>query len=363
MQFSIVIPTYGRSEIVIEETFSALLALESELNQYVKEIFIMDQNDPPLDLPYTRINLASSSIWQPRREEYYQKKLRQWEKVKQYFLDQTQEMVENHRVKNHPAIYHIVGIRPSVTITKNLGALLATGDLLFFLDDDGSLQANALRYHHNFHSQDDFLGVLGGREVVVPNCQGRSFFKEKIAQFFKCVLTLRRFNKEEQKYKLQGKYVGRITPSSFFFCNYTLPSEKLIPVNTVRGCISSVKRRVLEEVNGFDELFQGTALREESDFCLRIEKAGYTNYYYGNSVLHHRRQVGGCNNIAKNIQTLISKFENESYFQQKHFGHLRSWYFFMRLLPMALEGFMQSNGVSLLLLFKYSFSLSKISNS
>ena len=48
----------------------------------------------------------------------------------------------------------------------------------------------------------------------------------------------------------------------------------------------------------FDERFRGSAVREESDFCLRLRQTGYQIWYDPQAYLIHLgEEVGGCHDI------------------------------------------------------------------
>jgi len=56
----------------------------------------------------------------------------------------------------------------------------------------------------------------------------------------------------------------------------------------------STWRKVLRRVNGFDERFQvGAALYEETDYCLRAQRAGFRIYFNGCARLTHLAAGGG----------------------------------------------------------------------
>ncbi|WP_263975552.1 hypothetical protein [Leptolyngbya sp. 7M] len=71
-------------------------------------------------------------------------------------------------------------------------------------------------------------------------------------------------------------------------------------VLTARGCNMSFRRALFEQHSlWFDERFQGSAVREESDFCLRIRKTGYKIWYDPTAhLVHLGEESGGCHDIS-----------------------------------------------------------------
>lgn len=66
-------------------------------------------------------------------------------------------------------------------------------------------------------------------------------------------------------------------------------------VEYVTGAIFGVKRRVWEEVGGFDERFI-PAYYEDADFCLRVREAGQIVWYEPSAVAIH-----GENSVTKSL--------------------------------------------------------------
>jgi GT2 family glycosyltransferase len=67
-------------------------------------------------------------------------------------------------------------------------------------------------------------------------------------------------------------------------------------VDHVPGCNFATWRQVAVSIGGFDEVLNhGAALYEETEFCLRLKRAGYQIMYNGNARLNHlTAAAGGC---------------------------------------------------------------------
>ena len=73
----------------------------------------------------------------------------------------------------------------------------------------------------------------------------------------------------------RGSVLSRLAGKSH---EYTLPDyEKTTPVPAVAGTLMLVKRKVFEAMGGFDKRF--FMYMEDTDLCLRLEQAGYSNYF------------------------------------------------------------------------------------
>jgi GT2 family glycosyltransferase len=62
----------------------------------------------------------------------------------------------------------------------------------------------------------------------------------------------------------------------------------------------------------FDERFRGSAVREESDFCLRIRHTGYDIWYDPEAYLVHLgEETGGCHDIStKSLKYQLAFYHN-----------------------------------------------------
>ncbi|MGR3220032.1 MAG: glycosyltransferase family 2 protein, partial [Candidatus Anammoxibacter sp.] len=318
-------------------TIESLFNLKKEFVDHCADIFIVDQNSPPL-----KLDTWANSIKEPEIEYI----------VHNANHEQSKENYKSEKIR----IVHIVGLNPSLPIAKNYAARISEQEYLFIFDDDVVVNPGCLKLHIQTLKNTNNIGALAGRELVGPEQFKRSKFRETIVSFIEKVIPA---PANEEHYKLNGKYVGRVKPNSFMFCQFDLPGTGLVEVDTVRGCYWSIKRSVFNKANGFDRNFQG-ALRDETDLCLRVKKLGYKIYFLCDAFVYHNRQLGGCNNVATSYSSLLVKFENEFYFQFKHFLSRSTFYYFVRLLPMVFESFKRTWGISLILHLQYTWNLFKI---
>lgn len=333
MKISIIIPTFGRSENVIFQTLDSIFECENDLS-IIQDIILIDQNHTPLKI-------------QPQ----YSKKL-----IKNTLLEvitvyrhgpPSYSLIEN----NILPIIHITGGEPSVTKAKNFGINTSKGEYLVFLDDDVVLQKNCLSEHISSFQSHDHLSFVGGREIVHPTTLKRSSFREFLIKMYIFFSK----NEEDDAYKIDDKYVGRIKTNSLMFSHFDIVSDEFPKIDGARGCNWSTSKTNVLKAGMFDEKFKGTALREETDLYLRIKNLFGPGIFNSKASVIHMRQLGGCNNISKSLATLQSKFNNELYFQQKHFSNVSSVFFSLRTLPTAIEATKDTFGYSLVIWIKFSF--------
>ncbi len=286
--FSIVIATYGRSSNIVNDTLMSIL--DDKSSTLVKEIIVVDQNESKLNLDYNTV--------------------------------------------------HIMLEKPSLTKARNLGAKQARNEHLIFFDDDVIVQENTFeKFKEAFE-----LGVhfVAGREILPESFQKEE--RKNVIKRFKSFIRSIVLN-------TQPNPVANITFNGFFFCDFSYDKRMINNIDTVRGCIFGVKKSCFHEVQGFDENFQGNALREESDFILRLRANGYSGVFQPGASVLHLRQSGGCDNLEQSFTSLSSKLSNELYFQKKHFSGVSIIVVFFRLLPYALEAYSTTRlkGVRLLI--------------
>ena len=84
-------------------------------------------------------------------------------------------------------------------------------------------------------------------------------------------------------------------------------------VLTARGCNMSFRRSIFAEHGlRFDERFQGSAVREESDFCLRVRQTGLMIWYEPDAhLVHLGEETGGCHDIStRSLQYQTTFYHN-----------------------------------------------------
>jgi GT2 family glycosyltransferase len=190
-----------------------------------------------------------------------------------------------------PHARHVRLDRPSVTAAVNVGARLATGTLLLFLDDDIEIGERDLLARHARHYDDPGIAGVVGRIV---NAERRADLPRPAA-------------------------AGAL---GFLEMNFDHPYPMDVP--TAAGANMSFRREVVERLGGFDERYTANAFRWETDFSLRVIRAGGRIRYDPEArVLHHYGTPGGCDNAHLLGRTETSHawyepfFRNNTYFALK----------------------------------------------
>ncbi len=173
---------------------------------------------------------------------------------------------------------------------RNVGALLAQGEILVFLDDDAIPDKVLLAaYSREFEGLGDEYWMIAGRIWE----HGTSMFKQTesvvggiITAYGK---TLKNFDTE-----IQGN------------CEW------------VAGGNFAVRRSRFLQVGGFDKNFIGNAMLEDADFSYRIRKAGGKIFYSPSPKIEHLRiRTGGTRTINRD-KAMFYRAHNSVYFFRKH---------------------------------------------
>lgn len=184
------------------------------------------------------------------------------------------------------------GERNNMPAARNRGIALSSGDILAFIDDDsmvfpGWLDALLAAY------SDETVGAVGGRIVRKrePYCE-----------------------------ELSGPPRLVVEPGGVVIAkDLALVSYETLEVDHLIGCNMSFRRKALEQVGGFDSYYTLTNLREETDLCVRVKKAGWRILYVPEmTVVHISARSKEYFTDLPGIQ--FSNGRNTMYFAIKHFG-------------------------------------------
>jgi|GEM_PF-1376093 len=202
------------------------------------------------------------------------------------------------------AITYLKLKEPSVTRAKNWAISQARGKIILTLDDDLEFGPELVKQHAQWYIKPEVKAV-GGKVVEIQK-RPRQFFPAAFGQF---------------------NYYGEPNTNS---------NELLAPteIKVTPGGNFSFQKEVWQAMGGFDENFLGNAVNEDSDFCLRLTKAGYRLWFDPQiEVRHQRCAVGGTRGHGDVLNWFEQMFANNLYFFLKHFPHWRLPLFFMGHLP------------------------------
>lgn len=171
-----------------------------------------------------------------------------------------------------------------LSAARNLGIKAAKGEIIAIIDDDAIADKNWIQNFARKY-ENDSTGCVGGLTYSVNN---KGEIIEKTMEW------------EVNKF-------GRSRCSHF-----NDNESKNTWFKYVHGCNTSFRKKVLDEIGGFDEYY--TYWLDESDVCVRIAKAGYNIEYQPGAVVYHLREGSKRPDIWYHIG------DKQSYFTFKNFG-------------------------------------------
>ncbi|MGF1482517.1 MAG: hormogonium polysaccharide biosynthesis glycosyltransferase HpsN [Cyanophyceae cyanobacterium] len=246
---SVIVPTYGREE-PLRETLEDVLAQDYPSF----EVLVVDQT--PIHQPQTQASL----------EQLSQAGKINWFRVSW----------------------------ASLPGARNYGVRRAQGDIVLFIDDDVKLPADYLKAHaRNYERQE--VGAVAGRV----------FDRMKLADSAKA--------NAEEAYTIEELPAQAMDPGIAWYYIDLVHTVKPQRVISARGCNMSFRRSIFTQYGvWFDERFRGSAVREESDFCLRLRQSGYQIWYDpAANLIHLGEETGGCHDIStRSLKYQITFYHN-----------------------------------------------------
>ena len=167
----------------------------------------------------------------------------------------------------------------------NLGLKYAKGDIIIFANSDIVVLPGTLEKLIYEIKKDEKAGIIAPKLLnpdgsFQPSCRKYPRFKYFLfgrRSFF-------------SKY-----FKNNPLTKEFMYTKFENIKNGKIPVESVMGAFIVTKRKIIEEIGGFDEDFFLYA--EDTDLCYRIRKKGYMVYYFPEAkVIHYhgksRRYLG-----------------------------------------------------------------------
>ena len=238
LKISVIIPTYGREQPLIDSINDVL-----KQNYPDFEIIVVDQTQ----------NHESKT-------QTYLQELADARKIKWYRVDWA-----------------------SLPGARNYAVRRAIGDILVFIDDDVKLETDYLQSHAKNYQNHPEIGAVAGRV----------FDRMKIADYAdsgedNSPYTIEYLPPEAMDAGIAWYYIDLV--------HTTRPQQ----VISARGCNMSFRKDIFTKHDiWFDERFRGSAVREESDFCLRLRETNYKIWYDPEAhLIHLGEETGGCHDIS-----------------------------------------------------------------
>ncbi len=135
---------------------------------------------------------------------------------------------------------------------RNIGIHKATGDIVYFFDDDVILEEEYIRNTQNIYQWHSDISMVGG---VLTNYSGYRGITG-LNKLFDSIFTQGPIKDERLKIYLSQDKVSL---------------DKLFKTRKLTGCAMSVRKTILDEYK-FDEGFRGYSFGEDVDFSYRISR-------------------------------------------------------------------------------------------
>ncbi|MDJ0797979.1 MAG: hormogonium polysaccharide biosynthesis glycosyltransferase HpsN [Calothrix sp. MO_167.B12] len=201
---------------------------------------------------------------------------------------------------------------------RNYAIRRSLGEIILFIDDDVQLTPNFLATHAKNYRNNPEIGAVAGRV----------FDRMKLG---------------ESGGKLQIDYLPpqAMDPGIAWYHIDLVHTVKPQQVLSVRGCNMSFRRDIFTQHGlRFDERFRGSAVREESDFCLRLRQTGYKIWYDPEAYLVHLgEETGGCHDIStRSTKYQLTFYQNHFLMGLKNLTAKQCLRFFSRLFDCHVLG-------------------------
>lgn len=193
---------------------------------------------------------------------------------------------------------------------NNMALKQATGKYILFLNPDTLVPEDCLEKCTTFIKEKNDQCALGIRMI-----DGSGKFLKESKRAFPGPLT--------SLYKLTG--LAHLFPKSKTFGQYhlgNLNEHQNHEVDVLAGAFMMIPRKILTEVNGFDEQF--FMYGEDIDLSYRIQQAGYKNFYFADSTIIHFK---GESTRKGSLNYVRMFYKAMRIFVKKHYGGPQAGFF------------------------------------
>jgi GT2 family glycosyltransferase len=201
---------------------------------------------------------------------------------------------------------------------RNYGVRRATGDIIVFIDDDVNLTPGFLTAHVKNYVQNPEIGAVAGR-----------------------VFDRMKLGDSGGELQIEDLPPQAMNPGIAWYYIDLVHTIKPQQVITARGCNMSFRREIFTKYKlRFDERFRGSAVREESDFCLRLRKTGYKIWYDPDAYLVHLgEEIGGCHDIStRSLKYQLLFYHNHFLMGLKNLTFSQALHLYFRLFDCHVLG-------------------------
>ncbi|MEH2399922.1 hormogonium polysaccharide biosynthesis glycosyltransferase HpsN [Nostoc sp.] len=201
---------------------------------------------------------------------------------------------------------------------RNYAVRRSSGEIILFIDDDVQLTPELLAAHAKNYLQNPEVGAVAGRV----------FDRMKLG---------------DSGGDLQIEYLPpeAMDPGIAWYHIDLVHTIKPQQVLTARGCNMSFRREIFTKYGlRFDERFGGSAVREESDFCLRVRQTGYKIWYDPEAhLVHLGEETGGCHDISmRSLKYQLTFYHNHFLLGLKNLTPIQALRLYGRLFDCHVLG-------------------------
>ena len=200
---------------------------------------------------------------------------------------------------------------------RNYAVRRAKGDIMLFIDDDVRLKPDYLQAHAQNYVRPE-IGAVAGR-----------------------VFDRMKLEDSGNKYTVEDLPPQASDPGIAWYHIDLVHTTKAQRVITARGCNMSFRREIFTKHGiWFDERFRGSAVREESDFCLRVRKTNYQIWYDPQAdLVHLGEETGGCHDIStRSLKYQLTFYHNHFFMGLKNLTPGQCLRFFAKLFDCHVLG-------------------------
>ena len=206
----------------------------------------------------------------------------------------------------------------SLPAARNYAVRRAVGEIILFIDDDVQLPDSFLAAHADNYLEKPDVGCVAGRV----------FDRMKLGDSGGD-LTIDYLPSEAMDAGIAWYFIDLV---------HTVKPQQVL---SARGCNMSFRSSVFTEHGlSFDERFAGSAVREESDFCLRLRSTGMKIWYDPNACLVHLgEESGGCHDVStRSIEYQVTFYHNHFLMGLKNLTAWECLRFFAKLFDCHILG-------------------------
>lgn len=176
---------------------------------------------------------------------------------------------------------------------QNIAASISKGTYLFFLNSDTQVQDDHFLKAVSYLESNKNVGVLGAKLFNPDGSEQLS--AGKFYTLFNCLIML-----------VGGERFGFLRSS---------PKE-IYKVDWVMGAALMIKKKLFDDIGGFDEHF--FMYIEDMEICFRIKKKGYLVIFYPDLKIIHQEHGSSSKSFA-----VFSIYKGMLYFYTKHKNYIQ----------------------------------------